>query len=91
VFWKDQGALSDQDVRDGARGPGVLWLKNALTTLGFYHGPPTQEYDQNLHIAVAALQAAHGLTPDGIVGDQTRMLLYSLIDSYHSPRLTATR
>ena len=90
IFWKDHGAMGD-DLKDGAAGPGVLWLKNALTTLGFYHGPPTAEYDLNLHVSVAAFQAAHGLDPDGIVGEQTKMILYSLIDSYHSPRLTASR
>ena len=90
VFWKDHGAMGD-DLKDGATGPGVLWLKNALTTLGFYQGSPTSDYDMNLHVAVAAFQAAHGLTSDGIVGEQTKMLLYSLIDSYSSPRLTASR
>jgi len=90
VFWKDHGALSS-NLHDGTAGPGVLWLKNALSTLGFYDGPPTPEYDQNLHAAVATLQAAHGLEPDGVVGERTKMLLYSLIDSYHSPRLTASR
>ncbi len=90
VFWKDHGELGD-DLKDGATGPGVLWLKSALTTLGYYKGSPAPDYDLNLHVAVAAFQAAHGLDPDGIVGEQTKMLLYSLIDSYHSPRLTASR
>ena len=88
VFWKNHENL-EGNLEDGSRGPAVLWLKNALTRLGFYKGAPTQEYDAQLHEAVAALQAAHGLTPDGIVGSQTKMLLYSALESYPTPHLMA--
>jgi general secretion pathway protein A len=90
VFWKDQQTF-DGELAEGDRGPGVLWVKNVLARLGFYQGPPTDDYDEKLHVAVAALQAAHGLEPDGIVGEQTKMLLHSRIENDASPRLTAVR
>jgi general secretion pathway protein A len=86
VFWRDHQDI-DGNLHEGSQGPAVLWLKNALTHLGFYKGAPTPEYDAELQAAVAALQAAKGLEPDGIVGDQTKMLLYSALESYSTPHL----
>jgi general secretion pathway protein A len=90
LFWKDHESLQEF-LKAGDEGPGVIWLKNALAELGFYHGGATPTFDEGVEVSVTVLQTTHGLDADGIVGDQTKMVLYSALDAYPTPRLTRTR
>jgi general secretion pathway protein A len=89
LFWKDHESL-EEILKAGDEGSGVIWLKNALAELGYYHGGATPSFDLDLEVSVAALQNAHGLDADGIVGEQTKMVLYSALDAYSTPRLDLT-
>ncbi len=89
LFWKDHESL-EEILKAGDEGPGVIWLKNALAELGYYHGGATPTFDLDLELSVTALQDDHGLDADGIVGEQTKMVLYSALDAYSTPRLNPT-
>jgi uncharacterized protein YraI len=63
----------------GSRGPEVLRLERRLQTLG-YLGPtfnPDTYFDSDTQQAVRDFQWRNGLPVDGIVGPQTRNVLYS--------------
>jgi len=55
-------------------GPDVTWLQQRLTLAGI-HVASTGTFDAATDTAVKAFQAAHDLTPDGIVGPATRSAL----------------
>ncbi|HUO91489.1 MAG TPA: chitosanase, partial [Rhizomicrobium sp.] len=55
-------------------GPDVTWLQQRLTLAGI-HVASTGIFDAATDTAVKAFQAAHDLTPDGIVGPATRSAL----------------
>ncbi|SFP53953.1 Putative peptidoglycan binding domain-containing protein [Geodermatophilus dictyosporus] len=67
-------AFGDQVLRRGSRGPGVVALQRALTTLGTPltadgdFGPLTEQ-------AVRRFQVSAGLTVDGVVGPRTKVAL----------------
>ncbi len=90
LFWKEQESLAEI-VREGDKGHDVLWVKNALAELGYYNGSPDDLFESNLQRAVTALQSDFGLEADGVVGGRTKMLLYSALDAYPTPRLAETR
>ena len=90
VFWKEHES-HESPLMEGDESPTVLWLKNALAELGYYEGPPSKSFDQDLQEAVTLLQEEHGLEADGIVGEKTKMLIYSALDAYPTPRLTTGR
>jgi hypothetical protein len=50
----------------------VANLQTALNAVGFSAGTVDGSFGPNTQVAVVAFQEAHGLTPDGIVGQQTR-------------------
>ena len=56
----------------GARGADVVALQQALKTHGFDPGVPDGDFGPGTEAAVIAFQKSEGLTPDGIVGPQTR-------------------
>lgn len=90
LFWRDQESLAEI-VREGDKGHDVLWVKSALSELGYYSGSPDAFFDSNLQRAVTALQSDFGLEADGVVGGRTKMLLYSALDAYPTPRLAQAR
>lgn len=58
-------------LRRGDDGNDVLGLQKQLTTLGFPCGRPDGDFGGATQQAVSDFQTAHGLEPDGIVGDDT--------------------
>ena len=64
-------------LRTGDKGPDVLAMQNALIELG-YQIAPDGAYGRNTRAAVVAFQKDHGLKADGLAGNQTLSLLYSL-------------
>jgi peptidoglycan hydrolase-like protein with peptidoglycan-binding domain len=58
-------------LRQGARGPSVQVLQQALKDHGFDPGPVDGQFGPHTRAAVVAYQQAEGLTVDGIVGPQT--------------------
>lgn len=59
-------------LRDGSGGPQVEELQKKLKDAGFDPGPIDGQYGDQTRAAVTAFQQARGLSPDGIVGPQTR-------------------
>jgi peptidoglycan hydrolase-like protein with peptidoglycan-binding domain len=64
-----------------ASGPDVRAVQEILQALGFYRGDIDGIYGPGTADAVRRFQAAHGLTPDGIVGPNTYDKLMEAFDS----------
>ncbi|PJF37859.1 MAG: hypothetical protein CUN55_19940 [Phototrophicales bacterium] len=60
------------------RGESVRRLQDILAREGFYKSNLRGYYGDLTRMAVRALQAAHGLDVDGIVGPSTRAVLNNL-------------
>ena len=60
----------------GSTGPAVRRLQNTLKTQGFFRGRINGNYDSWTEPAVMRFQRANGLVVDGIVGPNTRAVLY---------------
>jgi hypothetical protein len=64
-------AAPAQTLSPGATGDQVKILQRALTALGFSPGKADGNYGPSTQSAVEQFQAAHKLTADGVVGQQT--------------------
>jgi hypothetical protein len=73
--------------RAGTRGEPVRALKTLLKGAGFLRGAVNDVYDDATIAAVRGFQAAQGIEPDGMVGNQTLLLLYRSGGVTSSPRL----
>ena len=75
---RPEGLLDGEPVlRTGSRGDDVKNLQSRLTTLGYYTGDLDGQFGAMTKTAVIDFQRANGLEPDGMVGTETRALLYS--------------
>jgi len=76
VFWKNfwhlQGTISTS-----APPQTVLLLKMYLAEIGFPEIDPAPVYDAQTRSIISRLQARHGLLSDGLVGAQTKIILYN--------------
>ena len=64
-------------LRRGSKGDEVKKLQNRLADLGYYHGTVDGGFGEQTETAVIAFQAQNGLDDDGIVGEETKAVLYS--------------
>ncbi|MBE9147573.1 peptidoglycan-binding protein [Coleofasciculus sp. LEGE 07092] len=64
-------------LRRGHRNSDVTALQKKLLDDGYFNGPLTGYYGSMTQEAVMKFQKAKGLTPDGIVGSNTRIVLES--------------
>ncbi|NBD28977.1 MAG: L,D-transpeptidase family protein [Alphaproteobacteria bacterium] len=55
----------------GSSGPAVVALRDRLVRMGYMDRSATQVYDTAIQAGVQRFQQAHGLNPDGIVGEGT--------------------
>ncbi|KAB3529277.1 spore cortex-lytic enzyme [Alkaliphilus serpentinus] len=67
--------IKAQNLAWGSRGNEVRELQTRLQRWGYYDGPISSIYGQQTYEAVIAFQRANGLSPDGVVGPQTRAAL----------------
>jgi len=58
-------------LEPGARGAGVIALRDRLVRMGYLARSATAEYDQRMQAAVQIFQSRHGLEVDGIAGPGT--------------------
>jgi len=63
-------------LRTGSQGEEVKRLQQRLLELGFYTGLVDGQFGQGTAEAVKLFQAQHGLTADGLAGNDTRSLLF---------------
>lgn len=91
IFWKDFENLATC-LRYGDHSTEVAWVQEKLKFLGYYDSDVTSIYGEKTKTAVAGFQRDHHIRADGIVGPETKMVLYSRLPSYDTPNLTsATR
>jgi general secretion pathway protein A len=74
-------------TRTGTSGESIRTLKKLLRGAGIYRGPVNDVFDEAAVAAVRRFQASNGLEPDGMVGNQTLLLLYRAGGMSASPRL----
>jgi general secretion pathway protein A len=86
LLWKN--TLNIPPVtKTGTSGESIRTLKKMLRGAGVYQGPVNEVFDDAAVAAVRRFQAANGLEPDGMVGNQTLLLLYRAGGMSASPRL----
>ncbi len=89
VLWRPPpGALP---VRLGARGPAADWLRERMRRADGTGRPVEagRPYDQALWKRVVAFQQARAIEPDGVVGQETAILLQGAARGSDEPRLSA--
>ena len=86
LLWKDPLNLLTK-VSPGSKGGPIRQLQGLLREAGAYRRSLTGVYDRDTLSAVRSFQSSRGIEQDGIVGDQTLMLLYRSIDRFPAPRL----
>ena len=64
-------------LRTGSEGEAVKNLQGRLYTLGYYQGEIDGQFGPATKEAVQAFQRQNGLEADGIVGGETRQILFS--------------
>jgi general secretion pathway protein A len=92
--WSGQGFLLWRDFLNllpslsvGSRGEHILRLQGLLKEAGAYHKPLTGVYDNDTLSAIKQFQVSKGIVQDGIVGNQTLMVLYHSVDRFGAPKL----
>ncbi|MEJ2138075.1 MAG: AAA family ATPase [Gammaproteobacteria bacterium] len=88
LLWKPQ-AGAEKSFFPGMRDPGVIWLRQSLAKI---QGTPVEPmdsdlFDESLEGRVKQYQVTRRLTVDGMVGQQTLILINSDIDAA-VPKLT---
>lgn len=83
-------------VSRGSVGPGVVWVRRRLAIADGVNpdnraGRPSPIFDQDLETQVREFQLRQGVTPDGIVGARTMILLNNLEPAPNTPSLTVAR
>lgn len=86
IIWKDFEKLPRVIYPDSSS-VFVTWLQHNLKHLKYFEDRITGFYDDKTKAAVVRLQKEKNLFVDGIVGPQTKMVLYSLLDIYKKPTL----
>ena len=64
-------------LRNGSEGEDVATLQARLQELGYYTGSIDGQYGAGTKEAVTRFQQQHSLGADGVVGEETRQVLYS--------------
>ena len=75
----------------GARGPDVLWLRKSLAAIGEQFAsssPESDYYDTELEQIVRSFQRANRIEVDGLAGQQTQIIVNTLLAVDGTPRLT---
>jgi len=90
LLWRPPGG-APASLSPGSRGAKVLWLRQSLATIDERYASDNidgDEYDTNLQNIVREFQQDHRLVVDGLAGQQTLIIINSLLESDGSPRLT---
>jgi general secretion pathway protein A len=78
----------------GSRSDNVIWLRESLAAIDDrYRAEPldSANYDAELEQRVIEFQRDHRLLVDGLAGQQTQIIINSLLGSADTPRLTTSR
>jgi general secretion pathway protein A len=87
ILWKNHFNYTGV-VPINAPGDVILSLKGHLKDLGFPVGAMDTTYDRVTRETIERIQARHGLQVDGMVGPQTKIVLYNDDETLDIPRLS---
>jgi general secretion pathway protein A len=93
LLWKPPNGVAFSLGR-GSRGDNVVWLRQSLAAIDErYRAEPLDSsvYDTELEQRVVAFQQDHRLDVDGLAGQQTQIVINSLLGSEDTPRLKMSR
>ncbi len=77
-----------------SRGADVVWLRDSLTAIDerfASSNPASDVFDEELEELVRAFQRTHRLDVDGVAGQQTQIIINSLLAVDGTPRLSISR
>jgi general secretion pathway protein A len=86
VLWKDVWG-GTRHLAEGMKGGDIGQLQSSLQELGYYGEKPNGVFDEKTAEAVTAFQRDHLLEEDGILGPQTRIVLYQALKRFQMPTL----
>lgn len=90
ILWRPQNGVPTS-IRPGMRSPSVSWLRDSLAQL---EGQAAEEasdpdfFDAELEARVRSFQRQHRLEVDGLAGEQTQIIINSLLASGSAPTLS---
>jgi general secretion pathway protein A len=90
LLWKPPGN-APVSLAPGVRGPEVTWLRRSLTSIDASYSSAdvdSDEYDSELQAIVRRFQRDNRLDVDGLAGQQTQIIVNSLLTDDQTPRLT---
>jgi len=87
ILWKNHFNYTGV-VPINAPGDVILSLKGHLKSMGLPVGPMDTKYDIVTRETIERIQARHGLQVDGMVGPQTKIVLYNDDQTLDIPRLS---
>jgi general secretion pathway protein A len=91
LLWRPPGGTA-VSLLPGSRGAEVLWLRTSLADIDErYRSEANDEYDSALEAIVRQFQRDYRLDVDGLAGQQTQIIVNSLLGPDGSPRLTTSR
>ena len=93
LLWKPPNGAS-LPLGRGSRGDNVVWLRRSLAAIDDrYRAEPIDSnlYDEELERRVIDFQRDHRLVVDGLAGQQTQIIINSLLGPDDTPRLTTSR
>lgn len=93
LLWRPPGGVP-VSLSPGSRGPDVVWLRQNLANIDARYvsnNMSGDEYDADLQTIVRMFQRDNRLDVDGVAGQQTLIIVNSLLGPDGSPRLTLPR
>ena len=93
LLWRPPGGAA-VSMGPGTRGPAVLWLRESLATISSDYATDATDsdvFDDGLERMVRNFQRDHRLDVDGLAGQQTQIIINSLLGTKDTPRLTTPR
>ncbi len=86
ILWKNFENLPDS-LGMGYQGKEAIWLQKNLRLLGYFQGREAPLYGPKTAQAVMQLQRNNSIKDDGIFNTDSKLLLYSLLQIYSTPKL----
>ncbi len=93
LLWRPASG-SAVSLGPGSRGPAVQWLRTSLASISPDYvstDPESDLFDNDLERLVRAFQRDHRLDVDGLAGQQTQIIINSLLAIDGTPRLATPR
>lgn len=93
LLWRPPSGVA-VSMGPGLRDPNVLWLRQSLAEIDARYltdSPNSDVFDADLQQNVRAFQRDHRLDVDGVAGQQTQIIINTLLAADDTPRLTIPR